>query len=243
MTGGKGAHGGGKGAHGSSRFIRHLRMKRALGIKSSGSVWPAKKMPGRDRRRGTWWDLKLNCIAIEGKDFAQDTQEGGADEFVLIPDSDEERGAKGSSLVGDDDEYVPETEPQDDMVNGHIGPCANQGRKRLGTMLHEWLRLISDVENESGKTDMGSSKVQVDNVKLEEESDKLNNVKLEKEKPCKIKLKEKPDIIKLKEEELDSIKLKNEEPNNVKLEKEESDSLSRPVLATAAANSGSSAGR
>ncbi|CAO2204819.1 unnamed protein product [Urochloa humidicola] len=152
-----------KGVQRTRRFIRDLQMQRALGIQSSG----------RDRRRGTWWDLKLNCIVIEGQDFAQDTQEGGAGEFVLIPDSDEERGAKGSSLLGDDDEYVPETEPQDLVtVSRNIGPCANQGRQRLGTMLHEWLRLISDVENTSGKMDMESSKVELDNVKLEEGSAK-----------------------------------------------------------------------
>jgi hypothetical protein len=64
-------------------------------------------------------------------DFAQDTQEGGADEFELIPDSDEEGGAKGSSLLDDDDEYVPETEPQDVMVSRINGPCANQGHQSL----------------------------------------------------------------------------------------------------------------
>jgi hypothetical protein len=72
-----------KGAHGTGRFIRHLWMKHALGIQSSGSMWPARQMRGRDRRRGIWWDRKLNCIAIEGQDFAQDTQEGGADQFVF----------------------------------------------------------------------------------------------------------------------------------------------------------------
>ena len=102
---------GGNGAHGPSRFIRHLRMKRALGIPSSHRMWPTKQMRSRDRRRGTWWDHKLNCIAIEGQDFAQDTQEGGADQFELIPDSNEEEGVKGSSLLGDEDEYVPETQP------------------------------------------------------------------------------------------------------------------------------------
>ena len=36
-------------------------------------------------------------------------------------------------------------------------------------MLHEWLWLISDVENESGKVDMESAKVHIDSVKLEKE--------------------------------------------------------------------------
>jgi hypothetical protein len=72
-------------------------------------MWPARQMRDRDCRHGTWWNRKENCIAIEGVDFAQDTQEGGADEFELIPDSDEEGGAKGSSLLDDDDEYVHET--------------------------------------------------------------------------------------------------------------------------------------
>ncbi|XP_034598074.1 uncharacterized protein [Setaria viridis] len=175
---------GGKGAHGTGRFIRHLWVKRALEVQLSGRMWPARQMPGRDRRCGTWWDQKLNCIPIEGHDFAQDTQEGGADQFVLIPDSDEEGGAKGSSLPGDNDEYVPEMEPQDVvMMNRITGPCANQGHQCLGTMLHEWRRLISDVENESGKVDVESAKVEMNNVKLEKESAKveMDSVKLEKE--------------------------------------------------------------
>ncbi|CAO2178837.1 unnamed protein product, partial [Urochloa humidicola] len=180
---------GGKGAHGTSRFIRHLRMKRALGIQPGDSMWSNRKMRGRDRHRGTWWDLKRNCIAIEGQDFAQDTEEGGADQFVLIPDSGEERGAKDSSLLGEDDEYVPETEPQDVVTeSGTIGIGANQGRKRLGALLHDWLRIISDVDNESGKVEMESgkldkesAKVQMGGVKLEKESDKLGSVKLENE--------------------------------------------------------------
>ncbi|XP_021319525.1 uncharacterized protein LOC8056041 isoform X1 [Sorghum bicolor] len=204
---------GGKGAHGGSRFIRHMRMKHALGLPYSYKMWPAKRMRGRDRRRGTWWDRKRNCIAIEGVDFAQDTQEGGADEFELIPDSDEEGVAKGSSLLGDDDEYVPETEPQDVIVSTITGPCANQGRQRLGTLLHEWKRLISDVENESGKVDMESAKVQMDSVKVEMESDKLemcakvqmDNVKLEKD-TAKVEM----DNLKLEKEsvkvEMDSVK-------------------------------------
>jgi hypothetical protein len=45
---------------------------------------------GRERRRGMWWDRRNNCLAVEGIDFAQDTQEGGADEFDFIPDSEEQ---------------------------------------------------------------------------------------------------------------------------------------------------------
>ena len=78
-------------------------------------------MRGRDRRRGTWWNKKLNCIAIGGQDFAQDTQEGSADRFELIPDSDEEGPQQVSSFVAEDDEFVPETEPQDMLVVKHIG--------------------------------------------------------------------------------------------------------------------------
>ncbi|CAO2039289.1 unnamed protein product [Urochloa humidicola] len=59
---------------------------------------------GRERRRGTWWDRRNNCIAVEGIDFAQDTQEGGADEFDFIPDSDED-------LIEDvvSSEFVPDS--------------------------------------------------------------------------------------------------------------------------------------
>jgi hypothetical protein len=65
-------------------------------------------------------------------DFAQDTQEGGADRFEFLPDSDEEEGAKGLSLDGDDDEYVPKMEPQDVITVSRITePCVNQGHGRL----------------------------------------------------------------------------------------------------------------
>ncbi|CAN6199173.1 unnamed protein product [Urochloa humidicola] len=81
-------------------------------------------------------------------------------------------------------------------------------------MLHDWLRIISNVENESGKMDMESSKVQLDGVKLEEETTKveMDSVKLEEEEL---------DSVKLEEKELDSVKLEKEELDNVKLEEEE----------------------
>jgi len=116
---------GGKGAHGTSQFIRRLQMRRALGIQSSRGMRPANRTRGRERRPGTWWDQEKQCIAIEGQDFAQDTQEGGADQFEFVPDSDEEGGDNGPSLNGGDDEFVPETEPQDIIA-------VSKGRPRLG---------------------------------------------------------------------------------------------------------------
>ena len=51
----------------------------------------------------------------------------------MIPDSNEEEGVKGSSLLGDEDEYVPETQPQDIVIVSKIArPCGNQGRGRFG---------------------------------------------------------------------------------------------------------------
>uniref|UniRef100_A0A0A9BH44 Uncharacterized protein n=1 Tax=Arundo donax TaxID=35708 RepID=A0A0A9BH44_ARUDO len=47
---------------------------------------------------------------MEGVDFAQDTQEGGAGKFVFIPNSDDE---DRSSLVPDNGEFVPEMKEQD----------------------------------------------------------------------------------------------------------------------------------
>ncbi|KAG2558548.1 hypothetical protein PVAP13_8NG274400 [Panicum virgatum] len=44
------------------------------------------------RRRGTWWDRVYKRIAVEGKDFVADTQDGVSDEFEFIPDLDEEDG-------------------------------------------------------------------------------------------------------------------------------------------------------
>ena len=115
----------GKGAHGTSRFICRLQMRRALGIQSNHGMRHASRMRGQDHRRGTWWDREKHCVTIEGQDFAQDTQEGGADQFEFVPDSDEEGGDNGPSLNGGDDEFVPETEPQDIIA-------VSKGRPRLG---------------------------------------------------------------------------------------------------------------
>jgi hypothetical protein len=53
----------------------------------------------------------------------------GTDQFELIPDSDEEGGDNGPSLLDGDDEFVPETEPQDIIAVSSIGgPCKKQGR-------------------------------------------------------------------------------------------------------------------
>ncbi|CAD6224918.1 unnamed protein product [Miscanthus lutarioriparius] len=138
---------GGRGLHGSGRFLQRLRMRRALGIQSKGLLRSFKPMRGRDRRRGTWWDKKLNCIAIGGQDFAQDTQEGGADRFELIPDSDEEGPQQVSSFVAEDDEFVPETEPQDMPVVKLIG----------NTMFHEW-RKVSLESDKACTSQIGTSK-------------------------------------------------------------------------------------
>ena len=108
-------------------------MRRALGIQSTRGMRPATRMRGRDRRPRTWWDQKWNCITIEGQDFAQDTQEGGADQFKLIPDLPEEGGDKSSSLLASDDKFVPKTEPWDLIaVSTIVGPCSSQGRRRFG---------------------------------------------------------------------------------------------------------------
>ena len=116
---------GGKGAHGTSRFIHRLLMRHALVIQSSRGVRPASRTRGQVCRRGTWWDQEKHYVAIEGQDFAQDTQEGGADQFEFVPDSDEEGGDNGPSLNGGDDEFVRETEPQDIIA-------VSKGRPRLG---------------------------------------------------------------------------------------------------------------
>jgi len=110
---------GGRGLHGSARFLQRLRIRHALGIQSKGLMQSFKPMCGRDCRCGTWCDKKLNRISIEGQDFAQDTQEGGADQFELIPDSDEE--GPQQSFVAENDEFVLETELQDMPVMKHIG--------------------------------------------------------------------------------------------------------------------------
>ena len=73
------------------------------------------------RRRGTWWDRVYNCIAVEGKDFVVDTQDGVGDEFEFIPDSDEEDGGDLSNVHVGDDEVVVETEVQEIADDEQIG--------------------------------------------------------------------------------------------------------------------------
>jgi hypothetical protein len=45
-------------------------------------------MQGRMRecRRGTWWDRARGHVVEEGKDFVQDTQDGGYDHNLLAPE-------------------------------------------------------------------------------------------------------------------------------------------------------------
>ncbi|KAJ1262131.1 hypothetical protein BS78_09G084100 [Paspalum vaginatum] len=81
--------------------------------------------PGHKRRRGSCWDVRSNHLAVEGVDFAQDTQEGGADEYMFIPDSDD-KGFQGI-ISTEDGEFVPETKPHDvaTMVDND-GEISNQ---------------------------------------------------------------------------------------------------------------------
>lgn len=89
---------------GRFRAGRHRRHR-------SGCRCQQRRVPGRERRRGSWWDVRSERLAVEGVDFAQDTQEGGGDEYMFIPDSDDE-GFQGI-ICTDDGEFVPETEPLD----------------------------------------------------------------------------------------------------------------------------------
>jgi len=66
--------------------------------------------PVQEYRRGTWWDKSRQCIAVEGVDFAQDTQEGGGDEYEFIPDSDPEDDKQRDIFYGDDVDFVPDSE-------------------------------------------------------------------------------------------------------------------------------------
>ena len=77
---------------------------------------------GRERCRGIWWDRRNNCLAEEGIDFAQDTQEGGADEFEFIPDSEENLVEDVISLECVPDSFAQEVE-------------AMEGDNSLGTSL------------------------------------------------------------------------------------------------------------
>jgi len=81
---------------------------------------------GRERRRGTWWDRHNQCVAEEGVDFAQDTQEGGADEFDFIPDS-EEVFCGGCDIVkvlgvdGMEESKVPSVGAMEESIGGETG--------------------------------------------------------------------------------------------------------------------------
>ncbi|WVZ64536.1 hypothetical protein U9M48_014037 [Paspalum notatum var. saurae] len=87
-----------------------------------------RRFPGRERHRGSWWDVRSRRLVVEGVDFAQDTQEGGADEYVFIPDSDDE-GFQGI-ICTDDSEFVPETEAHDvATMDENEGKISNQRPK------------------------------------------------------------------------------------------------------------------
>ncbi|KAL6883695.1 hypothetical protein ACP4OV_011109 [Aristida adscensionis] len=73
---------------------------------------PASQLRGREQRRGWWWQRAAGRFVEEGVDFVQDT-EGGAEEIVFIPDSDDGSGVDGSAADPFAGEFVPETEPQD----------------------------------------------------------------------------------------------------------------------------------
>ncbi|KAL6864940.1 hypothetical protein ACP4OV_016091 [Aristida adscensionis] len=81
--------------------------------RADAQMQPAARPRGRERRRGWWWQRDAGRVVEEGLDFAQDTEEGGADEIEFIPDSDEDGGVDGSSADPFAGEFVPETEPQE----------------------------------------------------------------------------------------------------------------------------------
>ncbi|WVZ64537.1 hypothetical protein U9M48_014038 [Paspalum notatum var. saurae] len=87
-----------------------------------------RRFPGRERHRGSWWDVRSRRLVVEGVDFAQDTQEGGADEYMFISDSDDE-GFQGI-ICTDDSEFVPETEAHDvATMDENEGKISNQRPK------------------------------------------------------------------------------------------------------------------
>ncbi|KAF0901994.1 hypothetical protein E2562_011822 [Oryza meyeriana var. granulata] len=49
---------------------------------------------GRPIRRGVWWSIELGVPVEEGMDFIQDSEVGGSDDFIFVPDSEDEGGAE-----------------------------------------------------------------------------------------------------------------------------------------------------
>nr|XP_015646215.1 uncharacterized protein LOC9270019 isoform X3 [Oryza sativa Japonica Group] len=102
------------------------------------------------RVRGTWWLLgKEPRPVAEGVCF---------DDLVFVPDSDDEGAGNEFNSQGFDDEFVPETQqdvPIEEIGIGHPvtsksgGPRQLGVHPRLGTMLHDWLRAISEYEKPS----------------------------------------------------------------------------------------------
>lgn len=80
--------------------------------------------------RGSWWDRVHQCELRDGVDFVEDSEDGSGDDFVFIPDFDEESSREYINSEADDVEYVLETEPQDlvqEAPTGVIQVAASPG--------------------------------------------------------------------------------------------------------------------
>jgi hypothetical protein len=137
---------------------------------------------GRERRRGMWWDRRNNCLAVEGIDFAQDTQEGGADEFDFIPDSEEQ-------FVEDviSSEFVPDSLVQEVEVLEDVGVKGESVGEETGELMTGWIETqsgyILDDDDAIATVDKSSDKKESAQImwqdSQEDEYEDLDDLKLD----------------------------------------------------------------
>ncbi|XP_040376373.1 uncharacterized protein LOC121053479, partial [Oryza brachyantha] len=119
-------------------------------LSSPGPLRASGRMRASSKVRGTWWlrGDKPRPV-VEGVFF---------DDLEFVPDSDDEGAANEFISQGCDDELVPETQlhvTTEEIGIGHTVTTKTGGqrrlgsRPRLGTMLHEWRRIVSDYEKPS----------------------------------------------------------------------------------------------
>lgn len=113
--------------------------------------------------QGTWWSYGDDPRPVVlGVDFALDTEEGGADEFYFVPESDDHETIERPGFSGWDVDFSPDSEAQDSLQVERIGvqDAAVQQqeggnrpvlRRPLQDKLNEWRQVLVQAEEEISK--------------------------------------------------------------------------------------------
>ncbi|KAF0905639.1 hypothetical protein E2562_007422 [Oryza meyeriana var. granulata] len=115
----------------------------------------AAEVVGKDVPAEMW----LRKVRVAGHMHASGSECEGADELEFVPDSDKEGADDGLNSKGRDDEFEPDSQPPGTMerigdgvigVHGVPDEAGKQHqlevRRPLGTMLHDWRRLVLEYE-------------------------------------------------------------------------------------------------